>query len=110
MVKNLMTIYEHRKQILEGITNAIFKKQYIEDIAKERMEICNKCNHIDKVGKSCLLPGTQPCCAICGCKLYLKTRSLSSECEDPENPRWEAILDEDEEDKIYNDIHFNPDE
>ena len=109
MAGSIKTILEHRKQILEGLLNAIFKKQYIEDIAKERMEICHKCEHIDTVGKSCLIPGTQPCCSQCGCKLYLKTRSLSSECEDPKGPRWEAILDQNEEDKVYNDINFNPD-
>lgn len=106
---NLRQVWKHRKQILEGLTNAVFKKEYIEKIAKERMDICLKCKLVDQTGDKCFVPGTQPCCSVCGCKLYLKTRSLSSECEHPEGPLWEAILEQHEEDKLYNEINFNPD-
>ena len=105
----LKSVWEHRKQILEGITNAVFKKDYIEKIAAERMEVCNKCEIIDHTGKKCLIPGTQPCCAECGCKLYLKVRSLSSHCEHPDGQLWEAILEQDEEDELYDDINYDPD-
>jgi hypothetical protein len=109
MLTSLKEIYNHRKQILEGVTNSLFKKAHIEKIAFERMEICNECNRFDTEGKSCMIPGTQPCCAECGCKLYLKTRSLSTQCPHPDGPRWPAILEQDEEDKLYKDINFDPD-
>ena len=108
-MRDLKKIWIHRKQILEGITNAIFKKTYIEKIANERLEICEQCELIDTTGNKCLIPGTQPCCSACGCKLYLKVRSLSSHCEHPEEPLWVAVLDDDEQDKLYNEIEYDPD-
>lgn len=86
--------------ILEGIKNSLFKKEHVELIAAERQAICNKCPLIDLKGDKCLMPGTQPCCGECGCSLDFKTRSLSSECPHPEGPKWEAYMDEDDEDKL----------
>ena len=68
--------------IYEGIRNRIFKKEDIEEIAAIRWSICIKCNHLDTIGKNCTLPGTQPCCTLCGCAMQTKTRSLISSCPD----------------------------
>jgi len=104
MKLNPIKIWKEKGKILEGIKNNIFKKDHIEDIAKERMAICKICPYIDHVGKSCAVPGTQPCCGDCGCKLSWKTRSLSSSC--PKN-YWKALLTEDEEDKLEDEINKN---
>lgn len=47
----------------------------------------------DDQGKQCAIPGTEPCCRLCGCSLAIKLRSLASNC--PEN-RWTAVLDDQE--------------
>ena len=88
---NLLTVWKNRDQILEGILNKIFTKEHVEEVALERLAICRECEFY---GNACLLPGTEPCCSICGCCLELKTRSLSSDC--PEH-KWDAIMTEEEE-------------
>lgn len=99
----LNQIFKNRKQILEGIKNNLFKKAHIEDIASERMLICTECEHYDIKGEGCLVFGTAPCCnkltGGCGCSLSLKTRSLSSACP-LSSPKWEAILTDEEEDRL----------
>jgi hypothetical protein len=105
----LNNIWKNRKEILEGLGNTIFKKDYIEQIASERMKLCMACPHIDEVGNKCALPGTQPCCGLCGCKLTLKTRSLSSECAWEENKQWPALLNHEEQDDLYKKIEYHPD-
>jgi hypothetical protein len=52
------------------------------------------------------MPGTQPCCGICGCSLAFLQRSLSSSCE---AGKWKAVLTE-EEDDLLNDHLNNPNE
>ena len=89
--------WKAKNQILEGIKNKIFKKEDVELIANERLDICKKCPHIDLKGDQCYVKGTQPCCSLCGCDLSLKTRALSAECDDK---RWNAVLSEEEEDKL----------
>ena len=91
---NLLTVWKNRGQILEGILNRIFTKDHVEEIAAERMEVCKTC---EQYGNACLLPGTEPCCTICGCCLELKTRALSSNC--PEH-KWDSIMTEEEEDLL----------
>ena len=99
--KNIIKIWKNKGQILEGITNSIFKKEDVEEIAQHRMQICNECDLLDVQGEGCMVPGTQPCCnekkGGCGCSLSLKTRALSSDCP---LGKWEAILTEEEEDKL----------
>ncbi len=73
------------------------------------MKICNACLEIDRKGENCLVSGTQPCCSICGCKLAFKTRSLASECPHPSGSKWKATMTQEEEDKLYKDINYNPD-
>lgn len=86
---------------MEGITNSIFKKEDIEEIAEQRMKICVKCSLYDAQGEGCFVKGTQPCCnqnkGGCGCSLSLKTRALSSDCP---MGHWKAELTEEEEDKL----------
>lgn len=65
------------------------------------MSICRQCKLFDIEGKGCVIPGTQPCCnenlGGCGCKLSLKTRSLSSNCP---LDRWNSVMTEEEEDLL----------
>src|SRR5688572_10895649 len=110
MARSILNIWRNRSQIIEGVKNTYFKRKYIEKIAEARMKICSDCPLIDREGSKCMIPGTQPCCGECGCKLRFKTRSLSSECPHPDGPKWDSILKPEEEDKIYGDIGFNPDE
>jgi hypothetical protein len=99
--ENIIKIWKSKGQILEGITNSIFKREDIEEIAQYRMQICNRCDLLDVQGDGCMIPGTQPCCnekkGGCGCSLSLKTRALSSECP---LGKWGAELTEEEEDKL----------
>jgi hypothetical protein len=94
MKSSLTKIWKNRKQILEGITNSIIRDEFVETVAKERMNICNSC---EVKGDKCAVPGTQPCCNDCGCSLAFKTRSLSSNC--PQD-KWAALMSEEEEDKL----------
>lgn len=98
----LIKIYKNRNQIMEGITNAVFKKEHVEQVFAHRMAICQSCPFFKGKGeKNCVAPGTHPCCPQCGCSLKFKLRSLSSSC--PEG-YWEAILSEKEEDLLKQSI------
>ena len=98
---NPIRIWKNRGLIMEGIKNNMFKTAHVENIAFFRNEICNNCEFIDKIGGSCAVPGTQPCCSECGCSLAFKTRSLASEC-----PKgfWKAELTEAEEQALLKQI------
>jgi hypothetical protein len=96
-MKSLITIWKEKGNILEGITNSIFSRQDVEIIADKRMFACNGCEHLDRKGSTCLVPGTQPCCSKCGCKLAWKTRALASECP---IGKWKAEVTQEEEDMI----------
>jgi hypothetical protein len=82
----------------------MFKKEHIEEIYNERLEICKGCEFIDKTGEKCAMPNTQPCCGKCGCSLKFKLRSLSSDCP---VDKWKAVLTEDEEDKLNKTLDNN---
>ena len=97
----LSDIFKNRKEILEGIKNKIFKKEHIEAEAQLRWKICTECNSLDRVGDKCMVTGTQPCCGQCGCSLGFKLRSLSSSCP---LDKWSAIMSEEEEDKLNQQI------
>jgi len=102
--ENIIRIWKAKGQILEGVTNSIFKKEDIEEIAAQRLKICISCSLYDISDKGCIVPGTSPCCDIkqggCGCSLKFKTRSLSSSCPHPEGPKWEAEITQSEEDML----------
>lgn len=101
---NIIRIWKAKGQILEGVTNSIFKSEDVEQIAAERMSICESCNLYTATGEGCMVPGTSPCCNMnkggCGCNLKLKTRSLSSSCPHPDGPKWNAELTQEEEDAL----------
>jgi hypothetical protein len=99
---SLIKIWKNKGKIAEGIMNSIFKSEHVEEIAAERMKICMECPSIDHEGKKCAVPGTQPCCGACGCSLHLKQRSLSSFCDEG---RWDAVVTEEEEDAIKEQIN-----
>jgi hypothetical protein len=98
---NIFKIWKHKGQILEGITNSIFKKEDVEAVAEYRMFVCKNCDLYDESGEGCMVPGTHPCCneklGGCGCSLSLKTRALSSDCP---LKKWKAELTEEEEDLL----------
>jgi hypothetical protein len=105
----LNKIWSNRTAILEGIKNRVFKNEHVEQIAAERMAICKECPDFDDKGDHCLVAGTQPCCGQCGCSLELKLRSLSSGCGNEEKPRWHALLSQEEEDALTNQLNSNQD-
>lgn len=92
---NLIQVWKNKGQILQGIKNNIFKSEHVEEIAEQRLKICLDCEFIDTEGSKCFIPGTQPCCGECGCKLSFKIRSLSSSCPLKE-PKWKAVLSQEE--------------
>ncbi len=98
---NIFKIWKHKGQILEGITNSIFKKEDVEAVSEYRMFVCKNCELYDETGDGCMVPGTNPCCneklGGCGCSLSLKTRALSSDCP---LKKWKAELTEEEEDLL----------
>ena len=95
----LKEIWKNRKEILEGVKNTVIRDKFVEEVAKERGKVCDGCVRKDTEGSTCLVPGTQPCCNLCGCSLKFKLRSLSSECPDK---RWNALISEEDEDKLDN--------
>ena len=97
MAGKIWDLWTNRKQIMEGIKNAMIRDEFVEDISNHRMQVCQACHHRDDEGAECVVPGTKPCCGLCGCSLTFKTRSLSSECPDG---RWFGIITEEEEDKL----------
>ena len=99
MAGKIKDFWTNRKQILEGITNSIIRDEFVENVADLRMDICNECNYKDEKGKECAVPGTKPCCSLCGCSLGFKTRSLSSSC--PAN-KWFALIEEEDEEELDN--------
>lgn len=100
--QNIIQIWKAKNQILEGIKNNVFKREDVEQVAKERMNICRQCNlYTEHDSQGCVVPGTYPCCnqrlGGCGCSLKLKTRSLSSACP---KDKWMAELSQEEEDNL----------
>lgn len=96
-MSSLKKIWKHRTEIMEGIKNSIIRDKFVEKVAAKRQESCNSCVRKDNEGKSCLVPGTQPCCSLCGCSLHFKLRSLSTECPDM---RWGALINEEDEQQL----------
>ena len=101
--ENIIRVWKSKGQIIEGVTNSIFKSEDVEQIAQERLDICLVCpsDLYDASGDGCIMAPTAPCCNMlkggCGCSLYLKTRSLASECP---KGHWKAELTEHEEDQL----------
>lgn len=92
--ENLLRIWKNKNQILEGIVNKVFTQDHIEEIANERLAICesNLCGLYDKDGSSerAVVKG-KASCAGCGCALEFKTRCLSCHChlkDEGQHPLW----------------------
>ena len=96
--------FKNLEEIAEGIKNNLFKKEHIEAVATDRFQICIACSLYDSEGKSCIAPGTQPCCSDCGCSLSFKVRSLSSECP---KGYWDSLVSEETEELITKQIETN---
>lgn len=78
----LVKAFHNRKKIFEGIKRLIFKKRYIEELSKMRLDICLACDHIEKNPLSC---------KVCGCFLEVKTRCEDCKCgleEINQEPKW----------------------
>lgn len=100
---NIIRIWKSKGQIIEGVTNSIFKREDVEQIAQERLRICKLCpSYLYNETGGCMIDGTHPCCDInkggCGCSLAFKTRSLSAACE---KGYWDAELTQQEEDQLF---------
>ncbi len=104
--KKYVDAFKNINKIAEGIKNNIFKKEHIEAVATDRFQICVRCSLFDAKGDDCVAPGSQPCCSDCGCSLAFKVRSLSSECP---KGYWDALVTEEQEDLITNQINQNED-
>lgn len=85
---NLSKIWKNKSLIWDGLLNKIFKKDKVEVVYKQRLNICKGCDLIDIKGDLCEVRGTNPCCGECGCSLSLKLRSLDSICPHPEGAKW----------------------
>lgn len=64
------------EDVYDGWKNLLWTNEEVEKIAKERLEICNKCEFKQKVFWRCKL---------CGCPIPTKVRSMKSKCPDG---RW----------------------
>jgi hypothetical protein len=68
-------------QIFEGWKNHLLPeeraKAFIEHVSKERLDICNACEHHSKNHAS-IRPDAH--CVECGCTLSAKTKCLTCEC------------------------------
>lgn len=104
-MSKLLEVFKNRNHILEGIKNNIFKKDHVEAVYNERLNICKSCHNYDTVGVGCSIPGTAPCCNVkidgCGCSLSIKLRALHTDCP---LGKWKAVVTEEESIKIQNQI------
>ena len=95
--KSIIEIWKKRNQILEGIRHSVFKREDVEAIAQQRLNICrsNTCGYHDPSGESpaAVIKGVESC-ASCGCKLAWKTRALSDGCP---IDLWKPVLSDTEE-------------
>ena len=73
---NLLKIYK-------GWKNYFFPNKVIEELARDRLSICKNCSNNRK-----------GICALCGCVLQAKSRSIDSTCDDNQ---WRPILYENDE-------------
>jgi hypothetical protein len=88
------------QQIFEGWRNHLLPRKelelVIEQASKERMEICNNCEHVSTKHKT-VRPDVH--CTDCGCTLSAKTKCLSCNC--PKN-KWAAVISEEQQNIIDN--------
>lgn len=58
-------------EIYEGWKNYIFPTPHVEEVAKNRIKLCVKCNYLNK----------RKICKKCGCYMPAKVRNLKSKCK-----------------------------
>jgi hypothetical protein len=84
--------------IYEGWRNNLFPpkhlKKLIQQVKKERMQICNECPHHSKNHKTIRRDYH---CIICGCTLSAKTACLSCAC--PEY-KWREVMNSEQEEEL----------
>ena len=87
-------------QIYEGWKNNLFPeeklKEQIDQVAAERIAICNSCQFHSKNHKTIRLDEH---CTNCGCTLSAKTKCLSCAC--PIN-KWSPVMTREQEDEYDN--------
>mgnify|MGYP001381844983 FL=1 len=103
-IGKLLNGVKNISQVYEGVKNKIFKREYVEQIADHRWQVCKECEHLDLKGNQCAAPGTQPCCADCGCSLAFKTRSLASACP---KGKWKELMSDQEEKALFEQLVEN---
>ena len=64
-------------QIIQGWKNLLFKDEKVENIAVNRLVICNSCPDRSNYPQELSLTST---CKLCGCVLKAKARSTNSKC------------------------------
>ena len=80
-------------------------KKQIEEVSKERMDVCNRCPHQSENKKrddkrfKTIRPDVH--CTDCGCTLSAKTACLSCSC--PKN-FWKEVLSEDDAEQLKIDV------
>jgi hypothetical protein len=90
------------QKLKEGLSNSIFVKEQVEQVAAYRINLCNTCPYyspnMKKAGKTFVR--LDKFCGLCGCNMYLKTRALSAHCPlgDPDKSiypgesKWGAVI------------------
>jgi hypothetical protein len=96
-------------QIYEGWKNKLIPasdmKQQIEEVSRERLDVCSRCPHQSENRKASdkrfrtVRPDVH--CTSCGCTLSAKTACLSCSC-----PKgfWKEVLSEDDAEQLKNDV------
>ena len=88
--------------IIEGWRNHLIPpevlKEKILEVSNERLSICRRCeyNSINAPAHTWIADVYEHC-TNCGCPLIAKTKCLSAGCE---LKRWNAIITEEEEEKL----------
>ncbi len=86
-------------EIYEGWRNNIIPPEHLEEqideVSRERMSICEQCEHHSKHHKTPARPDAH--CTNCGCTLAAKTKCLSCACP---ISKWTVVLSNEQEMEI----------
>jgi hypothetical protein len=76
--------------IYDGWKNYIFPSKEVEEIAKERAEICASCDYMKEITRNWGAGSLQYVgCSLCGCPISKKVRSMNSKnCCSLNPPKW----------------------
>lgn len=106
--------WENKSQIAEGLYNTyISSNEEIKQEASRRLGICkeNACGFWDETGTNprLMVPGKSGC-ILCHCEGSYKTSCMTCHCslkDIGETPRWEALLTEDQNKELQQQIYDN---